>query len=290
MASFIFISGYFSKRFVKKGYSVQKPATYFIIYLVAQAEFVLCERYWWSTPDKVVLTIFKAQGSLWFLQCMVIWYLLLPMLDQFDPKYMLAGSVIVALIAGYDIRVNDYLSFSRVLVHLPFFMAGYYTDKVLLEKLREKKIILASWIFMAVMFVIYVLAGKHIPGDLLRCNTPYKSCGIVTPVWTWWLYRLAFYIVVFLMIFAFLAIVPKCKTFFSKWGSRTLAVYILHRFIFRSYEVYGWAKYFNKSVTGMVILFWAAAAITVILSLKPFSIPFEFLQNIKITKALREKE
>lgn len=290
MAAFIFISGYFSKRFVKKGYSVQKPATYFILYLAAQAAFVICERYWWSDPAHVKITIFKAQGSLWFLQCMVIWYLLLPMLDQFKPKYLIAGSIVLALIAGYDIRVNDYLSFSRVLVHLPFFMTGYYTDKSVIEKLKSKKIIALSWVFMTVMFVLNVLLGKYIPPNILRCNTPYSGCSLSTPKYTWWLYRLAFYAIVFLMIFAFLAIVPKGKTFFSKWGSRTLAVYILHRFIFRSYEVYEWYRYFDKSITGMLLLCAAAAAITIILSLKPFSVPFELLQNIKITKILKEKE
>ncbi|MDE5994140.1 MAG: heparan-alpha-glucosaminide N-acetyltransferase domain-containing protein [Oscillospiraceae bacterium] len=290
MAAFIFISGYFAKNFMKKGFSIQKPATYFFIYLAAQVVFIICEKYIWSSPDKVVWTIFKAQGSLWFMQCMVIWYLLIPMLDQFKPKYIIPGAIILGLIVGYDIRVNDYLSFSRVIVHLPFFMAGYYTDAKLIEKLKKKKLIAISWVVLIAVFVIDILIGKKMPTNLLRCNTPYYYCGFdILPRPLWWVGRLAFYAVVFLLIASFLAVVPNFKTFFSKWGSRTLAVYLLHRLFFRSYEALGWYKYFNGSIWGMVAVFFISLALVILLSLKPFSIPFDYLQKISIKKALKDK-
>ena len=290
MAAFIFISGYFAKNFMKKGFSVQKPATYFFIYLAAQIVFIVCEKYIWSSPDKIAWTIFKAQGSLWFMQCMVIWYLLIPMLDQFKPKYIIPGAILLGIFVGYDIRVNDYLSFSRVLVHLPFFMAGYYTDLKLIEKLKEKKFITFSWVVLIAVFVIDVLIGEKTPRGLLRCNTPYNDCGFdILPKSLWWVGRLAFYVVAFLLIASFLAVVPKFKTFFSKWGSRTLAVYLLHRLFFRSYETLGWYKYFNGSVLGMVAVFFIALALVLLLSLRPFSIPFDYLQKISIKKALKDR-
>lgn len=290
MAAFIFISGYFAKNFMKKGFSVQKPFGYFFIYLAAQIVFIVCEKYIWSSPDKIAWTIFKAQGSLWFMQCMVIWYLLIPMLDQFKPKYIISGALLLGLIIGYDIRVNDYLSFSRVLVHLPFFMAGYYTDAKLIERLKNKKIIAVSWFVLIAVFAVDILIGKKMPNNLLRCNTPYNDCGFdILPKPLWWVGRLAFYVVTFLLIASFLAVVPKFKTFFSKWGSRTLAVYLLHRLFFRSYEALGWYKYFNGSVWGMVAVFFISLALVILLSLKPFSIPFSYLQNISIKKALKDK-
>lgn len=288
MAAFIFISGYFSKTFMKKGFSVQKPASYFFIYLAAQVVFTVCEKYIWSSPDKVTWTIFRAQGSLWFMQCMVIWYLLIPMLDQFKPKYIIPGSIILGIIVGYDIRVNNYLSFSRVLVHLPFFMAGYYADSKLFEKLKKKSFIAFSWIVLIAVFIIDVLIGEKTPRSLLGCNMPYENCGFdILPKPFWWVGRLAFYAVAFLLIASFMAVVPKFKTIFSKWGSRTLAVYLLHRLFFRSYEALGWYKYFNGSVWGMVAVFFIALALVTLLSLKPFSVPFDYLQKINIKKALK---
>lgn len=290
MATFIFISGYFARRFVKKGYSVQKPFSYFMIYLAAQTAFVLCEKFWWAdSPADITWTIFKAQGSLWFLQCMVIWYLLIPMLDQIKPKYIIGGALILALIVGYDIRVNDYLSFSRVIVHLPFFMAGYYINPSFIDKIKKKGFIAFSWLFVAGVFVAETLMGKSLPGNLLRCNTPYKNCGLQLPKYLWWAGRLEFYIVVFALIFTFLAIVPRCKTFFSKFGSRTLAVYLLHRFIFRSFEVYNWGRFFDKSLLGVAELFVFVAVVVIVLSLKPFSVPFDLLQKISIKKYLKDK-
>lgn len=289
MAAFIFISGFFAKNYMKKGFSVQKPATYFFIYLAAQFVFIVCEKYLWISPDKVVWTIFKAQGSLWFMQCIIIWYLLIPMLDQFKPQYIIPGAIILGVIIGYDIRVNDYLSFSRVLVHLPFFMAGYYTDSKLIEKLKTKRFIIVSWIVLIGVFAVDLLVGKNMPNDLLRCNTPYYYCGFdFLPKPFWWVGRLAFYAVTFVLIASFLSVVPKFKTFFSKWGSRTLAVYLLHRLFFRSFEAFGWYKYFDKSVWGMVAVFVISLALVIILSLKPFSIPFEYLQRISIKKVLKK--
>lgn len=287
MATFIFISGYFAKRFVKKGYSVQKPVTYFLIYLVAQIGFIVAELYWWH--GAAGWTIFKAQGSLWFLQCMTIWYLLLPMLDQFKPKYLLPGAILLALLVGYDIKVNDYLSFSRVLVHLPFFMAGYYTDRASLDKLKKPGIIAASWVYLALLFVGDVLLGHRIPGHILTCNLPYAECGFTTPSYLWWLYRLAFYVVVFGCILAFLAITPRCKTFYSKWGSRTLAVYLLHRIVYRSFQYYGWSRYFDDNWLTMLALLGFVILIVFVLSQKPFSIPFDYLQKIRIRKVLKDR-
>lgn len=169
------------------------------------------------------------------------------------------------------------------------FISGYYTDVKLIETLKEKKIIAISWVVLAV-FVIDILIGKKMPTDLLRCSTPYNDCGFdILPKPLWWVGRLAFYVVTFLLIASFLAVVPKFKTFFSKWGSRTLAVYLLHRLFFRSYEALGWYKYFNGSVWGMVAVFFISLALVILLSLKPFSIPFSYLQNISIKKALKDK-
>ncbi len=290
MATFIFISGYLAKRFVKKGYTLQKPVTYFLIYVFAQLLFTFCEKYWWSgDPASETVSIFKAEGSLWYLQCLIIWYLLLPMLDQVKPKYMIGGAILIALAVGYDTKVNDYLSFSRVLVHMPFFMAGYYTDKNRLDRLNQPKVKLGAWAALLVIFVVEFCLYRNIPGNLLPCNSPYRNCGLKGPAGVWWLYRLAFYLVVFVMIFSFLAVVPRCKTFFSKWGSRTLAVYLFHRIFYRCFEEYGWYKAFGNSWLGLIALFFVVAAVTCILSLKPFSVPFDLIQKIKITGLLKDK-
>lgn len=288
MAAFIFISGYFAKRFVKKGYSLQKPATYFIIYLAAQIMFILLGKFLWKTGAG--WTIFRPQSSLWFLQCMTIWYLLLPMLEQVKPKYMIIGAIVLAIVAGYDKSVNDVLSFSRVLVHLPFFMSGYYMDKSWFEKLNKCYIKLVSALFLLGIFAADLLLGNKLPGWLLTCNTPYAECGFKAGPALWGVYRLLFYIVAFLMIFAFLSLVPRCKTFFTTWGSRTLAVYILHMIVYRSFKSFEWYKYFEGSLKGVIIVAGIILATVVILSLKPFSVPFDLLMKIKIKPFLKEKE
>lgn len=302
MPGMIFISGYFAKRYIRKdGLNVQRPVTYAILYIASQIAVRCFERF--VLGDKVAFSLFSAASSLWFLQCLFWWYLLLPLLDRFKPRYVMIFCILLGLFCGYDSRINNFLAFSRMMVHMPFFMAGYYISADSVKKLFTTKAKLLSVPALAVpLGAFYLLAVSKTPlaeaiskstSRIITCSYNFWDMPALTdysinPL-SWWLLRLCFYVLAALLFFGFMVWVPRSHTWFTRFGSRTLQVYILHRFLYLADLKYEWWKPFN-STWGIVAMMLIAFATTVILSLKPFELPFTLLQGIKVKGLLKPQE
>lgn len=303
MPCLIFISGYFGKRYISgKGLKVQRPFTYAVLYIAAQLSVRLFERY--VLGDSVAFSLFSAASSLWFLQCLFWWYLLLPLLDRFKPKYVMIFAVLLGLFCCYDARINNFLAFSRMMVHMPFFLAGYYLTYEDIQKLFTAKARLLSipaWIlplagFAAISYhptewlsVMNKAASRIITCSYNYWDIPALQDSAISPL-LWWTTRVWFYASAALLCFGFLVWVPRSWNLFTRFGARTLQVYILHRFLYLAELKYEWWKPFNTT-GGIIAMALIALATTIILSLKiPFSWPFDLLQGIKVTKLLKEED
>ena len=288
MPCLIFISGYFAKRYIRRdGINVQRPVTYIILYLAAQLSVGAFE--FLVLKNTVAPSIFSARSSLWFLQCLIWWYLLLPVLDRFKPKHVMIFVIALGLVAGYDSKINNFLAFSRMLAHLPFFMAGYYMTRENIGRLFTAKARLLSIPALLIPAGGLVLLRDVKIDKVIVCSYNFWDIpGLVSkvPFALWWGARAWFYVSAALLCFAFLVWVPRTKNIFTRFGSRTLQVYILHRFLYLADLEYKWYEPF-KSTWGILAMIGIAAACTIILSLKPFSIPFDALQSIKIKKLLK---
>jgi len=284
MPAMIFISGFFAKRYISKSreIKVQRVVTYVILYFTMQVCFFLFQRF--VLGDNVSSSMLYARPALWFLQCLTGWHVLLPVLDYFKPKHVLIVGVLAGLLIGYENNVNHYLSISRLFAHLPFFMAGYYIKQEHINKLRAKKGV--KWISLAVFAAVAAVSAvwpKTIIATLIGCKTPYAKIPLVRdmPQALQWSARLGFYVVAAAMVFAFLMLVPRGKAIFTNLGKETLSVYILHVFFYMLNRHFKWYRFFD-SPGGIALLCLIALAMTVVLSLKPFTLPFHWLQNIKI--------
>ena len=290
MPAFIFISGYLAKSYLKKTpvQQVQRPFTYMILYLVAQLTVSVFEK--WVLHHEFSYSIFGARSSLWFLVCLIFWYLFLPFFGRFRWQFILPVVLILGLAVGYDAKIGDGLSFSRVLVHLPFFLLGYFISPKIFDFLKKRSVRIASLIILSGVFIFLFLIArfdtKLLPSKLVTCNYAYKTFLDGYPMVTWWCFRLLFYVVATVLIFSFLAIVPRCKLCFTKLGERTLAVYILHRFVYLAYLDYDWADIFN-SLHGMLILVVIAFLLTLLFSSKPFYAVFKWQQSIRVDKLVQ---
>lgn len=289
MPCLIFISGYFSKKYIKDGkFNIQKPFTYLILYTISQILVTLFEVL--ILHDKVKYSFVFPRSSLWYLQCLVGWYILLPYIDKINKKLMLTILFIIGIFVGYDQRIGDIASLSRLFVHFPFFYIGYIFPMEKMKKcLENKKAIMGILLSLVCFFLLYKF-GKYIPGEIIRCNFAFANIDSdIMKIWPFdFCVRIAFYICALTFIVLFLNFIPRGRTFFTKFGSRTLQVYILHRFIYLAYLEYDWNLYFHGKM-GIIILFATVIVLTFILSLKLFSYPFEFLMKIKIQPLLKEK-
>ena len=144
MPAMIFISGFFAKKYIRPdgSFNVQRPFTYMLYYFVAEVTFGAFETF--VTHDEITKSILQPRPALWFLMCLSWWYLLLPVINKIEPKYMITVSVVVGIFIGYDSSISNFLAFSRMITHFPFFLFGYYISGDKMQFLLTKKAKLMS--------------------------------------------------------------------------------------------------------------------------------------------------
>ncbi|OYD07234.1 acyltransferase family protein [Paludifilum halophilum] len=236
MPLFILISGYFAKNYWKEGQTRKVIATILIPYFIFEILYSLFDHFAYQT-DAVDISILEPYWIMWFLFSLFLWRLILPYFINL--KYPLATAFLLAILIGYIDDADKYLSFSRTVAFFPFFLAGFYLQKHHIEKLFTKGIRTLSWIgiLSSVGLMYYLEFHSSLNLDLRRWMYfvfPYEDVG--HPEWYAGIYRIALIALAAVMIIFFLSIVPRSKTFFSEWGSRSLYVYLLHGFFIKTYD------------------------------------------------------
>ena len=122
MPVFLFICGWFA-HFDR----VRLLGDLLLPYFLLQIIYILFQR--WLYGADLVMQFTTPYWLLWFLLALFFYHLMLPLYDVASPKArlgILAGSVVIALLAGYDDSIGYYLTLSRFLTFQPFFLLGYY--------------------------------------------------------------------------------------------------------------------------------------------------------------------
>ena len=286
MPAFIFISGYFAKSYITKDRQIRvnKLVTYVMYYVFAQIGLSLYE-YYILDRYQIETSMFAPRSSLWYLLCLIWWFVLLPYITRLKTPVVIGMAFLFGLLIGYDSAVSNYLAWSRVFSFFPFFIVGYYFKKEWLFKFRNicTQIAAAIVLVIAVIWTYYNL--DDIPRRIITGEYNYEDAHLKYFLHFPFMNRLIFYIVAFILVYAVLLLVPRGKAFFTKLGSRTLQVYILHRFLYMAELEYGWWEYsIFDGRRGAFIMAFIAIATTFILSLKPFEIPFKLIGRINLKK------
>ncbi len=292
MPCFIFMSGYFAKSYISKDGKVkhQRLFTYIMYYLFAQVVMTLFEYFVLGYKD-INISVFLPRQGVWYLLSMIIWFTILPYVSKIKIPVVIGFAFVFGLLVGYDTKAGRFLSICRTINHFPFFMMGFYFNKEWLFKIRSKWTKLLSAVVLVGFFVLAYFNSDIIATRLLECSYDYYDSilKLFTEVPFMWVNRLIFYIIAVILCAAFLTLVPRTKTFFTRFGSRTLQVYILHRFLYFCETEYEWYKlpFFNNY--GVYKMMLIAIAITFILSLKPFEYPFKWIAKIKLDPLLKSE-
>lgn len=288
MPAFIFISGFFAKSYISadRTIKVQRTSTYVILFLAAQIAVSLFE--WFVLGEKFPFSLTNARSSLWFLQCLILWHLVLPYVARFKAAVSIPVATAVALYIGYETQCANFMALSRVFVHFPFFLCGYYCSQKVIDKLFSWKARVPLLLGSAALIAMYAVFPKTGVGKLMTSNYAYSTIeGIrAVPPSLYWTTRLAFYLAAFILGAAFLSVLPRGKVAYTSLGAQSLSVYILHRFVYLAELEYHWADLFATG-WGVAAIAGIALAMTILFSVKPFTIPFTLLQKIKIDKLLR---
>ncbi len=230
MPGFCFISGYFSK----KGYKCYQSAIFdFLVpYLIFNSLFVLC--YGTSAQN-----LFTPTFAYWYLMCMFFWKLLTKALQQI--KYIVPISFAVALLVGaFCPDVGHFMSISRTIGFLPFYLIGMKLsreDVRKLENLPKVPVLIATMAVLGVWGWLNVKGVFHIDffyywasfqGDPAHPEFALFSYGIGKGL----LLRVLGYGVSFLqIIFLFVFIPDRSLPVLRDGGTRTMVPYLLHTYV-----------------------------------------------------------
>ncbi len=227
MPCFVFVSGYFAKRMNAGGrLRVEKIMSVFWMYLVFKIGNVILSMIF---DRKVDLSLFKDSAAPWYLLALSIWYLLVPLLEQIKPYYLIPGSFLLGLAVGYLSHIGNTFSLSRIFVFLPFFVIGFCLPKESLDKILNLRIRFLALIFNLITFGVLVLGRDKIKPFL---NIIYGASSYSKSLKGYITYgaliRGIWYLTAILLSIALMLLVPRCKLFFSVLGERTMQIYMTH--------------------------------------------------------------
>jgi len=230
MPCFIFTSGFLAKRMNVNGkLRVNKIMSIIWMYLLFKVGNVLLG---YLFHKHVGLSLLVDSTAPWYLLALSIWYLSVPILERIKTGYLIVGSFLIGLVAGYINCLGLALSLSRVFVFFPFFIIGFCLSQDMLDKALSKKLKIP-----AVLFIVFVFTGFSLFWDKLK---PFKSIVYGTASYAKSLGHLAnygllirglWYLLAIALSVAIIFLVPRGKVIFSVLGERTLQIYITHIWI-----------------------------------------------------------
>ena len=225
MPLFLFLSGFF----LKSRLSCLRQAKQMLLYYgTCQSAVVLVGR-----MLGIQLSLGIPVWLLWYLlslSCMAalgwLWYVAAERwewLNHVVAKIVLLNlAVILACTAGEWSAVGRWLSLSRTICFLPYFLAGMFCPADVNWKNRRAG--MAGLIGLAVYLLLYFGSGRAVPTMLFYQADSYSTLGLEQGV----LLRLICMLLAAALGLTILTLVPDRRFAFSKLGTDTLGIYLLH--------------------------------------------------------------
>lgn len=288
MPAFIFVSGFLSKGYCKKGQVRAEKIAVFVVYYAIFQVLLTVVKYLFEV-DLDGSSFFDPERGLWYLLAMIFYYMVIPVAEKLPSYITVGGFLVLSVMIGMEPDADTMLSVHRIFTFAPFFFIGYYFSENALKRFRAVKtsfrivigleLIASSILIWAIHGVdnipISVFYGKDNYGEL---NTDFIYGSVL---------RLEATLIGLLMIFGLLALMSSKKSIISSVGQRSLSVYLFHLpivIVLMDTELLA-----NIKIEGPVefsVLILAAIAITALLSLPVFIYPFKWIQT-GVNKILR---
>ncbi|MGI2315157.1 acyltransferase family protein, partial [Staphylococcus cohnii] len=203
MPCFLFISGYFAKKAGKAGYLEKVSKKLLVPYFIFFGFFTFYY-YFTGKEDSVKFDPFDPVFALWFLLTLFFFHVILVIVKDYKPYFVLPISIIISLFAGYSDDIDNYLSFSRTIMFFPIFYLGYLFTSEHTRLLRSKKFMPIAVSILLLFYIIYTL--HPINADWLLGDSPYMSLegkqDLYSPI-----KRLLLYFIILITMFSFLNLV-----------------------------------------------------------------------------------
>jgi len=238
--AFVIVTGYLSRSFE---YTLprlkQLLTTVAVPYLVFEGLLVLFRATFLDVEFRNVWL--SPHWPMWYLSALFVWRLLTPVLKRMPAKVVV--SVAVSLAAG--LFATDYLDNARILGLLPFFALGLKMHEGHWALLRTRR---ARWYGAGVLVTLALLApviDNLVATEWLYYRTRYDEIdpSLAPDDGRAFVIRAVMLLGGLVGAFAFFAVVPRTRTWFTALGGATLVVYLYHGFVVLSAEALGYPSW-----------------------------------------------
>lgn len=276
MPAFIFVAGFFAKGNLTKEYVLHLMKKLLLPYAAFQVlytvyYFLIGKEDWLHLP-------FEPHWALWFLVSLFCWHLLLYWYKRL-PKYMaLFIAVQLGIIVGYMDPIGHMFSLSRTFVFFPFFLLGYWFSQKEIQWLTQWRVKGIGLIVMATTAFLLVITPNFSIDWFL------SSKSYATMEMSEWggMARLGVYTISAIMMFSVLSWIPSKEYRWSKYGTRTLYVYLLHGLfihVFREYELFSVNSFLDGAMLAVlsILITWILSSHKVALLSKPLIEMYKYI-------------
>lgn len=220
MPLFIFISGYFSKNTtwpkLKNAFKTLIPA-YFVFQLILSIPNII------DGSFRIFNFLTSPQSILWYIPALLYWRIAFYFIAKVRLPFwvIFSGSVVLSLLIGF-INYPVFMSVTKSITFFPYFVLGYYCTENVIQKIRGWYKIFSTVILVIIFACIYLFATSDFTLNLYG-DFGYKYMFNSIPVGL--VCRAGSLI---LVIIASCAVINITTSRLSKWGDRTLDIYLLH--------------------------------------------------------------
>lgn len=220
MPAFMFISGYFSKNTQKASDTAFEK--YFLPFVCMSLIYFI---YYPLITDSITFRFIKPVFAAWFILVLFYYKKILKYLVRIKNVFYI--SLAVALLAGMCPVITGKYALCRAIVMLPFFLAGYYTDKKTIDKICSCPKIVPALVMIAAGVGFYMFTAKFdFTIDIYINSTAYEIYGadFLEGIGI----RMVYYVQAFVLTLCMCMLMPQKKYIFSYIGENTMGVYALH--------------------------------------------------------------
>ncbi|MHC1790910.1 acyltransferase family protein [Solidesulfovibrio sp.] len=222
MPLFVFIAGYFSdaSSFGPK----RKAKLLFLLRVYVLSQLLYSLLYYILRNDAIFSwkTLVYPCWTLWFLLSLLCWNLVLPYAVRL--RFVLPGSILLALAIGYSDQIGIAFSLSRTIAFFPCFLAGFLARRAAYTFPVSPW---HRWLAVAVLIAVFwFVAAADIDRGWLYSNQGYARLG--QPEWYAGVFRLGTMLLQGVASVAVLVLIPSGRLFYTALGAYTLPIYVLH--------------------------------------------------------------
>ncbi|MET9892118.1 acyltransferase family protein [Streptomyces sp. NPDC006465] len=284
MPAFIIISGYFSRSFDMRPDRLKRLVTGVVVpYILFETAYSLFNRWAGGVSDQEI-SLLDPWYLTWFLIALFVWRLTTPLWKVV--RWPLPIALCLALLAAVSPEIGDDLDLQRVLQFLPFFVLGLLMKPEHFQLVRRREMRVLSVPILAAALVVGYWAAPRMNATWFYHRDSAQELG--APWWAGVVMTLALYGCSLVLTACFFAWVPRRKMWFTALGAGTLYGYLLHGFVIKGSDFWGWFDHgWVHKPLGEVCVTFAAVALVTVLCTRPVQRVFRFAMEPKMVWAFK---